>query len=191
MQALIHLAKEIQIFFHAQKWNFCFIGGLALQQWGEPRLTQDVDVSLLTGFGREEAFITRILKKYPSRIPDGKLFALQRRVLLVQNPSGIGIDISLCGLPFEEAVVDRAEFREFLKGISLKVCSAEDLIVFKGFADRLKDWADIEGIIIRQGNSLDWKYIKTQLEPLCELKEAPHIVPRILELKKKLESPIQ
>ena len=30
------------------------MGGVALQRWGEPRLTQDVDLTLLTGFGDEE-----------------------------------------------------------------------------------------------------------------------------------------
>jgi hypothetical protein len=34
--------------------------------------------------------------------------------------------------------------------VPLHTCSAEDLIVLRAFADRSKDWVDIEGVIIRQ-----------------------------------------
>jgi hypothetical protein len=44
---------------HARRWEFCLIGGLAVQRWGEMRTTLDVDITLLTGFGREEEFINR------------------------------------------------------------------------------------------------------------------------------------
>jgi hypothetical protein len=46
-------ALEIQTFFRARSWRFCFIGGLTVQRWGEPRLTQHVDLTLLTGVGLE------------------------------------------------------------------------------------------------------------------------------------------
>ena len=37
-------------FCQEQGWRFCIIGGLALQRWGEPRLTRDVDIEVFTGF---------------------------------------------------------------------------------------------------------------------------------------------
>lgn len=43
--------------------------------------------------------------------------------------------------------------------------SAEDLIVLKAFADRPKDWLDIEGILIGQAAQLDWPYVRAQLAP--------------------------
>ena len=46
----------------------------------------------------------------------------------------------------------------------------------KAFAARPRDWLDIEGIIIRQTGKLDWTYIRNQLGPLTELKEAPEIL---------------
>lgn len=59
---------------------------------------------------------------------------------------------------------------EFLPGIKLKTCSAEDLVVHKAFASRTKDWLDIEGIILRQ-SALDWSYIADKLKPLLVLVE--------------------
>ena len=40
----------------------------------------------------------------------------------------------------------------------------------------MKDWSDIEGILIRHGKRLDTGYIIEQLTPLCEVKESPEIV---------------
>ncbi|TVS18298.1 MAG: hypothetical protein EA424_11200 [Planctomycetaceae bacterium] len=46
-------------------------------------------------------------------------------------------------------------------------CSAECLIVLKPFPARPKDWLDVEGMIIRQTDRLDWTYIRRQLrEPV-------------------------
>jgi hypothetical protein len=60
--------------------------------------------------------------------------------------------------------------------VSLRTCSAEDLIVMKAFASRGQDWVDVEGIIVRQTGALDWTYIDRQLRPLAELKDALHIL---------------
>jgi hypothetical protein len=46
----------------------------------------------------------------------------------------------------------------------------------KAFAGRPKDWLDVEGVIIRQTGKLDWSYIRRQLAPLTELKDAPEIL---------------
>ncbi len=46
----------------------------------------------------------------------------------------------------------------------------------KAFAARAKDWLDVEGIIVRQTGRLDWLYIRSQLQPLTELKECPEIM---------------
>ena len=51
--------------------------------------------------------------------------------------------------------------------------------MLKAFADRPKDWLDIEGILIRQSESLDWSYVRAQLAPLAELKDAPELVDRL------------
>jgi hypothetical protein len=184
MIPLIETAQEVQTFLQEQNWRFCFIGGLALQRWGQPRLTQDVDLTLLAGFGVEDDFIKPLLQKFTARRPDAEIFARQNRVLLLKTAAEIGIDISLGALPFEEDAINRASFYEYIPNISLLTCSAEDLIVMKAFADRLQDWADIEGVIIKQ-DKLDWHYIEQQLVPLIELKYAPEILTKLKTLRDK------
>jgi len=185
MTDLISTAAELQVFCESHGWKFCIIGGLALQFWGEQRLTKDVDLTLLTGFGAEEFYIDTLLQKFPSRINDAKNFALRSRVLLLQTESGIGIDISLGAFPFEESMTNRADYQTYLPDIKLKICSAEDLIILKAFADRIKDWSDIQTVLIKQEN-LDWTYINEQLAPLVELKEAPEILTKLENLQKSL-----
>lgn len=186
MKALFLLAAELDRFFQERRWRYCFIGGIATQRWGRPRITVDVDVTLLTGLGAEETFVDELLSGYSARIPDPRAFALQHRVLLLRSSGGIGIDISLGMIPFEEKMVARASRYEFLPGVSLPTCSAEDLIVLKTFADRAQDWLDVEGILVRQNGLLDWGYIFSELTPLAHLKEAPDILSHLQQLRREL-----
>ena len=186
MQDLFLLADDIQSFCRDRGWKFCFIGGISLQRWGEPRLTADVDLTILTGFGGESACIEELCGAFAGRVPDAAEFAHQSRVLLLESERGIPIDISLGALPFEERVVDRASFFEYLPDVRLKTCSVEDLVILKAFADRPRDWSDIEGVLVRAGREIEWKTIETELPPLCEAKEAPHILPRLQALRTSL-----
>ncbi|MFZ5807369.1 MAG: nucleotidyl transferase AbiEii/AbiGii toxin family protein [Verrucomicrobiota bacterium] len=185
MQELVNLAQDIQAFIESQRWEFCFIGGLALQRWGEQRFTRDVDLTILTDFGNEESFIDVFLSRYSSRVPNMKAFAIQNRVLLLLSNENIPFDISLGGMNFEKSMVQRSSLCEYSDGIFLRTCSAEDLIVMKAFADRDRDWIDIQGILIRQQNKLDWDYVITQLTPLCQCKENPEILSKLQKLRQK------
>ncbi len=179
MIEIIRAAAELQALCESQRWRFCFIGGLALQRWGEPRETIDVDLTLWTGFGGEEPVVRTLLEHFDPRIADAVEFALSRRVVLARARSGVGLDIALGGLPFEQVVVERSSLFAFSPHTLLRTCSAEDLIVLKAFAARARDWLDVEGIIIRQSGRLDWPYIRSQLQPLAELKESPEIMEEI------------
>lgn len=179
MTGLFRAAAELQVVCEAERWQFCFIGGLAVLRWGEPRETVDVDLTLLTGFGDEPRFISALLDRFESRIDDPAAFARANRVLLLRSRDGVGLDIALGGLPFEALAVSRATPFVFPSDVVLRICSAEDLLVLKTFADRPKDWVDIDGVIIRQAGAIDWDYVRQQLAPLAELKEAPELVARL------------
>jgi hypothetical protein len=179
-------ALEVQEFCRARGFRFCFIGGLALQRWGEPRLTQDVDLTVFSGFSREPEYADQFLSAFAPRIPDAREFALRHRVLLLLGRAGIPLDVALGAMPFEERAVGRASPFLVAEGISLLTCSAEDLIVFKAFAGRAQDWIDLEGITLRQHRRLDDTLIWQELLPLLELKEDEQTGPR---LRRLLEPP--
>ena len=103
MNALIAAAAAIQAFCAQKGWQNCVIGGLAVQRWGEPRQTRDVDITLLTGLGGEARFVDPLLEEYRPRIPDARRFALERRVLLVETSAGVALDISRPACPSRSA----------------------------------------------------------------------------------------
>jgi len=185
MKSLFRVAAELDALLAEWGWRYCFIGGLALQRWGQPRLTNDIDLTILTDSGLEVHYVDKLLGLYNGRLPDAREFALKNRVLLLVSGEGIPIDVALGGIAFEEQVVSRATRYEFLPGLSLLTCSAEDLVVLKSFADRPRDWADVETIVVRQQERLDWKYILEQLRPLCQIKEAPEIIERLKHLRNR------
>ncbi|MGH7277932.1 MAG: hypothetical protein ACREJG_04520 [Candidatus Rokuibacteriota bacterium] len=179
MNPVFSAALEIQSFCRERGWRFCFIGAVAVQRWGEPRLTQDVDLTVISGFGTETPYVDALLERFASRRPDAREFALRNRVVLARSGSGVPIDVALGAMPFEERAVERASEFRIEEGVALLTCSAEDLVVFKAFAGREKDWLDIEGIAIRRHGRLDEKLIWAELTPLLELKEAPEAAERL------------
>jgi hypothetical protein len=180
------LAAELQLLLDSKAWRNCLIGGLVLQRWGEPRLTKDVDMTVLTGFGGEEKVVDLLLARFAGRRPDAREFALQNRVLLIQSADGIGMDVALGALPFEARVMERASDFAFLPDCRLRTCSAEDLVVMKTFANRERDWLDVETVLIRQDRQLDWEQIMAELKPLSDLKESPDIPVRLEKLHRKV-----
>ena len=47
MSVVFNAALELQTFCREKGWKFCFIGGVALQRWGEPGQTVDVENVLI------------------------------------------------------------------------------------------------------------------------------------------------
>ncbi len=179
----------MQDFCSSQNYRFCFIGGLAVQRWGEPRLTVDADLTLITGFEKESDFIASLTKKFRTRRPDAAEFALTSRVLLLSASNGTPIDIALAGLPFEQRTVTRASPWKISEKAAFITCCAEDLIVHKAFANRDLDWLDLRGILVRQIKHLNVALIFEELRPLLQLKEQPEIEDRLRQMidKEKLE----
>ena len=179
MNRIFEAALDIQDACLSRGWRFCIIGAVAVQRWGEPRLTRDVDLTVLSGFGSEAEYIDALLAAYRPRIDDARDFALRHRVVLIRTAAGVPVDVALGAMPFEERAVARASPFALGGGHSIVTCSAEDLVVFKAFAGRDKDWLDIEGVVVRQGDRLKTSQVLRELEPLLELKEDARSLARL------------
>lgn len=179
MSPILEAALQIQAFCAARSWRFCFIGGIVIPRWGEPRTTADADLTLLTGFGSEESYVDALLAAFRARTADARKVALERRVVLLEAGNTVPLDISLGALPYEERLVERASDFAVAPGVVLRTCSAEDLLVLKAFAGRDLDWADIRGIAVRQSGRLDEALVFRELEPLLELKGTPEAATRL------------
>ncbi len=175
MNAQFEAAWRLHLFFSERRVPYAIIGGLAVQRWGQPRLTRDVDVTVLLPPGREEPVLREIVAVFPPRLKDAVAFALEHRVLPVEVPEASEVDISL-GLPgYEEHVMARAVAYDLGDGREVRLCSAEDLIVHKALAGRPQDVLDLEGVVARQGAALDVAYIRRWLGELTRAADDPEI----------------
>lgn len=170
MNQILEAAVEVEHVVRVARFPFCFIGGVAVQRWGQPRMTADIDLTVVTGFGDEERYVDVLLASLRGRLAEARPFALRHRTLLLVATNGVHVDVSLGAMPFEERSVERASLFAISDRDSITTCSAEDLVVHKAFAGRDKDWGDIRGIVARQSH-LDRELIWSELLPLLELRD--------------------
>jgi hypothetical protein len=185
MNRLVRAATEVQALLESKGIGFCFIGGFAAQRHAEPRVTRDIDVSVLTGLGNELPVIDAMLSRFAPRRDDAREFAMRARVLLLRTDDDIGIDATLTALPYEAEIIERSSLFEFAPGVSLRTCSAEDLLVLKVFAGRPIDWRDVEMILRRYGPGLDYAYVDARLAPLIEAKGEPELLEEFTRLRRR------
>jgi hypothetical protein len=113
---LLVAAVEVSRLCHERGYHFCFIGGLAVQRWGNPRFTANIDLTLITGFGGEEQYIDALLEVLDPRRPDARQFALVHRVLLAREKrGGVDVDIALGGQKQLDWTVIREELPPLLE----------------------------------------------------------------------------
>lgn len=182
-EGILAAALEVQSVMREEGFEYCFIGGLALQRWGEPRFTQDVDLTLLCPFGDEIDTSTRIAAVLEPRFDGAIEFSSESRVFLARAENGVPVDIAYGAIDYEKRCVERASLFDFGENVRLRTCSAEDLVIMKSFADRSRDWADLEGILLRQGATLDWSIIEHELMPLLSIRGGRAIWERLVDLR--------
>ncbi len=144
-------------------------GAQAVQIWGMPRLTGDVDVTAELG-GRDQAKFVSAMREagFDLRVRDIDDFVRRTRVFpFVHRPSQIPLDVVLAGPGLEEEFFERA-IPVDVGGAVLPVISPEDLIVTKLVAGRVKDIEDVRGILRERFGQLDSRRIRRTLALLGE-----------------------
>jgi hypothetical protein len=101
------------------------IGGVAVIAHGVPRLTVDIDATVVAAGvspGRVSAALAR--HGIHPRIPDAEAFAAAHHVFLAaHSTSGTPVDLSFAWLPFEESALARAEAVDYA-GVTIHCTSA-------------------------------------------------------------------
>jgi hypothetical protein len=175
-------AWQLHRFLTERRIPYVIIGGIAVQRWGEPRLTIDVDLAILLPPGAEERWLREIAAAFPPRLKDAVAFALEHRVLPVEVPGAGPADLTLVLPGFEEEAIARAIDYDVGDGRRVRLCTAEDLVVYKCVAGRPQDVLDVEGIVHRQGAALDAARIRRWLEEFARLTDDHEIVARFEQL---------
>ena len=172
-------ALEVAEFFAQRKIPCVLIGGLAVQVWGNARLTVDADFSVASPLTTGSAPLVRLITQhFPSRSADPVDFASKTRMVLITASNGVEVDISLALPGYEDQLFARAVDYEIEPGKTIRLCSAEDLIIHKAVAGRPQDISDIQGVVYRQGEKLDAAYIRQWLNEFSDALADPEIVER-------------
>lgn len=158
------------------------IGGVAASILGRPRMTQDVDVLTMAEPGRWQQMLETAGDHGLVARPDDPVeLAHRHRVLLLRHgATGTDVDVTLGGLPFEEAIIRRA-VRVQAGGLTIPVATPEDLMVMKALARRPRDWADVEALLQHHPDA-DLDYVKRRLREFSAALGREEILEDFLEL---------
>lgn len=145
---------------------YMVIGGQAVQLYGEPRMTRDIDVTLgldATGLDRVTALCRsvglRVLVNDPAR------FVRDTMVLpAVEDASGIKVDFVFSFSAYERQALGRSRPVE-INGQPVRYSSLEDLLIHKLVAGRARDIEDTRLILAKNPN-WDRPYVERWLSEL-------------------------
>lgn len=153
------VARKLADILEAACVPYAIGGALAFGYHGPPRSTNDVDLNLFVDM-EELGTVLDLLSANQFTLDREKAMAsASERGDFVAYLQGVRVDGFLPSIPFYTSVKERVVTVEML-GHSIKVLSAEDLVVFKLLFFRFKDINDIERLVSLQGNNLDRQYIR-------------------------------
>lgn len=138
------------------------IGGIAVAVWGEPRLTRDIDMKVLVS-RENRGQLLEVLRPLTPLQEDSDESFRGLGLAFFRDTHGVRVDVMLADTIFDETAIKRARDVEFTAGKNIRVCTAEDLIIYKMLSTRAKDRADVESVVQKQGNVLDDAYIENWL----------------------------
>jgi len=169
VKALLESVASLQHILEAAGLESMVIGGLAVSVWGEPRVTRDADVKVLLQRESAQQLLDAISKDYTPLHPDPLNSLRQQAILFVRDAAGTRLDLLLGETAFDEMAIGRARLVKAPGDVSVRVCSPEDLLIYKLIATRPRDHEDARGIVRRQGDRLDDAYV---VEWLRQFEEA-------------------
>lgn len=135
------------------------IGGLAVAARERPRLTDDIDLKV-SADRSQVAHLIEIMA--PDFLPAEDAIEAARvlGILFLDGPEGIPLDLLLADMGFDHQVLERAVDAEIVPGFRARLCTAEDLILYKMITTRPRDREDAQSVVREQGQALDRAYIE-------------------------------
>lgn len=152
---------------------YMVIGGIANAQWGLPRATLDVDVTVWADEARLPAAVEALCARFRP-LAEGPLAFVRETRVLPLDVAGVRADVLFGLLPYEHAAIGRAVEREVAE-VPIRFCTAEDLILHKIISDRERDREDVRGILAAQRGRLDLDYLEPRIRELSGLLGRPSI----------------
>jgi len=134
--------KELLRLLHSNHAEYLLIGGYAVNYYGYPRATADIDIWIAVSKENADR-ITSVLKAFGFLAADPSLFIEPgKMVRLGVPPLRIEFVTSISGVHFDECYKSR--FETEIDGVPVKLIDLAHLKVNKLASGRLKDLNDLE-----------------------------------------------
>ncbi len=162
------------------------IGGMAVIALGYPRVTIDIDSTILVSFD-DLGKLVELLHSHgiEPRIENAENFARLNHVLLMRHrASGIDVDISLAMLPFEEDAIFHRQFVDFA-GVRIAIPRVEDMVIYKMVASRADDLRDVEELLLRYLDKIDMGKVRSITSQFADLLERPEMMTQLDDLVRR------
>jgi hypothetical protein len=153
------LLKQLALEFDRSQIPYMIIGGQAVQLYGEPRMTRDIDLTL--GLGAEG--LDRILDvssrcRLKPVTPEPAEFVRETMVLpALDERTGIRVDFVFSATDYERQAISRSRPVD-LGGVKVSFAAVEDVVIHKLVAGRPRDIDDVRGILAKT-SGLDREYV--------------------------------
>lgn len=145
----------------ASQIPFMLIGGQAVLLHGSPRATEDIDITLGVDPSElpvvERVCATLRLVPLPQQV---EAFVNETFVLPVREErTAMRIDFIFSSTAYEQQAIAHAQHVS-IAGVMVPFATAEDLVLHKLFAGRPRDLEDVQGIVRRKKDELNWEYLR-------------------------------
>jgi hypothetical protein len=135
------------------------IGGQAVLQYGEARLTKDVDVTLGVDIDQYKTIIALLKDKGFRLLSDSpEQFVKRTNVLpFAEKKSGVRVDMIFSDSEYERTAINRAK-KIRIGGRTVSFAAIEDVVIQKLVANRPRDLEDVAGILAHRPK-MDREYL--------------------------------
>jgi hypothetical protein len=141
-------------------------GAQAVAVHGRPRMSEDVDVTVVVDGARVPALVAALERAgFAPRVKDIAPFVARAVVPLVHRRSKVPLDLVVAASGLERDFAARAVPTD-LGGVRVPVIAPGDLVVAKIVAGRSKDLEDVASILDAQGPALDVRHVRSLLGEL-------------------------
>ena len=156
-----HLLSRLAEAFDAAGLPYMVIGGQAVLLYGEPRLTQDIDVTVGVAPDRLPDVLAALTDVGIRPLVDAA-FVEETLVLPCEDAdSRLRIDVVFSFSGYEQEALRRAQ-RVNVAGTEVRFASREDLLIHKVVAGRPRDIEDVRGVLLK-AESVDVAYVQQWL----------------------------
>jgi uncharacterized nucleotidyltransferase DUF6036 len=134
--------------------RYMLIGGLAASLRARPRFTHDIDATILLAPDRVPDLLARLAPRFRAAVPRVAAFARRNGVIPLLGPGDTRVDLLIAAHSFERAALRRAT-RMRVFGRPVRVCLAEDLVVYKMGAMGPRDLEDVSALLAAPRSGID------------------------------------